>query len=894
MIHRRFIFPLLLGLAGLPSIARPAPEKPAPPAAPAVNLKKLQAGCDGGKAADCLALAWDSPNPLQTALLDKACKLNNGDACASYGLNMDRTQHCDVPTEVQALEKALRIYEAECLSGKETSCEKLLAAYEKNSGILFVLGRIQLEKRDAELTEQKCISEARHECNYAAYAFFNSVGVAFNPARAIALNDRGCQANDADLCYRLYRIYQEGDETAKNEKKAHEYFQRAILLEKEKCQSGSDQACFNLSGHYSSTETPLTHDPIAAKQYLAKAQVLRKASCKSGNFNSCASWLALTEDRSELENAEYYSCLSGILDSCKKELERLSKSLDDKEKKTVFTVEQIKSMGTRFFEINRAMRRHCRGGDLAFCLQVLDTRLPDFEHSGLSEAREKLVASLLAKHLRDACDQDDLAACEKLSEQYKLISEKAVNPDHLEKIAKLFEARCRAGNLSACVEFHARKLWQGLDADPARAEKYLEETAASARLACARGQTAACSDQLQAEFFLGAGRPELPLHPELAADAALTQFEAGKFCDGMSQSECADALFSALLELPDPSLAIKRFDRLATGLPGYMKTGCEGGNGKACLLLAAITKEPLSPDAESNPESRDAPAKNLIAYLENAWALKPDAQQARALFQRGAQQLAGNCAAGDLNACRLAAQTAGELARQDEKPPAAPPADPLPGALEFNRKGCAGGEAAACGRLGDEKMRESDEQMKPETAALLSTACSGGESRGCLHLARLAIAGRLLSAEAIAVAGNQFRIACDAKVGAGCRRLINIRVSGLLKTEGSIGDLAQLQERGCELGDLKSCENLGIRLLRGKETPARGLQLLKTNCDKNEVQSCEYLGSAYQYGSSNLAKDRVAARAYHQRACDLGSARSCESVKELEKPEPPEEPENED
>ena len=66
----------------------------------------------------------------------------------------------------------------------------------------------------------------------------------------------------------------------------------------------------------------------------------------------------------------------------------------------------------------------------------------------------------------------------------------------------------------------------------------------------------------------------------------LTQFESGKFCDGMSQSECLDVLLLAFLNLPDPALAMKRErgERIGSVPYGYML-------GKDGVHLVANVKE---------------------------------------------------------------------------------------------------------------------------------------------------------------------------------------------------------------------------------------------------------------------------------------------------------------
>jgi TPR repeat protein len=78
-----------------------------------------------------------------------------------------------------------------------------------------------------------------------------------------------------------------------------------------------------------------------------------------------------------------------------------------------------------------------------------------------------------------------------------------------------------------------------------------------------------------------------------------------------------------------------------------------------------------------------------------------------------------------------------------------------------------------------------------------------------------------------------------------------------------------LLQRGCELGDLPSCHNLGLMHFYGLGIPkdaARATFLFRSACDKADGAACNALGFAYETGQG-AEKNVDKARELYEYAC---------------------------
>ena len=98
--------------------------------------------------------------------------------------------------------------------------------------------------------------------------------------------------------------------------------------------------------------------------------------------------------------------------------------------------------------------------------------------------------------------------------------------------------------------------------------------------------------------------------------------------------------------------------------------------------------------------------------------------------------------------------------------------------------------------------------------------------------------------------------------------------------------MAAMANKACKLGNPHSCLFLGNIYLQ-KDTIAQekeeGLRLYNKACELKHASACYILALIYETGDVGMLQDKNRAKIYHQKACDLGKSKACESGRNLER-----------
>jgi TPR repeat protein len=194
---------------------------------------------------------------------------------------------------------------------------------------------------------------------------------------------------------------------------------------------------------------------------------------------------------------------------------------------------------------------------------------------------------------------------------------------------------------------------------------------------------------------------------------------------------------------------------------------------------------------------------------------------------------------------------------------------------------CGQGEARACGFAGrlwlDGKGLEKnvDRGMK-----MLVQACDGGVPLACLVGSRF-----LGDASSAGTAPDgpdgqhrlEMQYSCLSGQGDAC---MQVGASFRIGDEGFPRDFAQAvvaYGRGCNLGDARSCNNLGDALAYGEGVDRdlyRAVDAFDKSCRLGEALGCANLGYRLERGLG-VARDLARARSLYRDACNIGSAYAC-------------------
>lgn len=120
------------------------------------------------------------------------------------------------------------------------------------------------------------------------------------------------------------------------------------------------------------------------------------------------------------------------------------------------------------------------------------------------------------------------------------------------------------------------------------------------------------------------------------------------------------------------------------------------------------------------------------------------------------------------------------------------------------------------------------------------------------------------------------RDACGADDANACERGTEIAFElskGQLEYAQAMAIVGLFADRGCKLGNPRTCTILGALLADGRGVPkdeARSLEMYVKGCEGGDAEGCTSVGFTLAE-----AKNIVEARKYYERACELGSGRGC-------------------
>jgi TPR repeat protein len=163
-------------------------------------------------------------------------------------------------------------------------------------------------------------------------------------------------------------------------------------------------------------------------------------------------------------------------------------------------------------------------------------------------------------------------------------------------------------------------------------------------------------------------------------------------------------------------------------------------------------------------------------------------------------------------------------------------------------------------------------QCEPADEADCAKQCDKGHAGSCGALG--AIGHR---AHAWDKAASALKKGCDLGDARSCVNLGEMTSQGLgMKADPAAA--VPLFQNGCSQGDAVGCARLGSAYRAGTGVPhddARAAPLFRKACDGGQAPSCGELGSMTHDGAGGVAKDDKAAAALLKRGCDGADARSC-------------------
>jgi TPR repeat protein len=186
------------------------------------------------------------------------------------------------------------------------------------------------------------------------------------------------------------------------------------------------------------------------------------------------------------------------------------------------------------------------------------------------------------------------------------------------------------------------------------------------------------------------------------------------------------------------------------------------------------------------------------------------------------------------------------------------------------REKCARGDLPSCAKGAMFYVRgEGVNWDLAEAEHMAKKACEGGDTLGCVNLARISMIGYSVEDKDVHDAAVTLKKACDAKDVDGCIALGWLHV----RDEAPVGEqppTAFLDEQ-CTAGNGAACLVSGA-LAEGDA--AKALGLFQKSCDAGYADGCSRLGAAYEKGEG-AAADPAKAKSLYDQACKAGSMDGC-------------------
>ncbi len=515
-----------------------------------------------------------------------------------------------------------------------------------------------------------------------------------------------------------------------------------------------------------------------------------------------------------------------------------------------------------------------------------------------------------AAMLRIGCDGQEDEACRLLA--LAQIEGRGVRSDRV-SAEMLLERTCSNGSIAACGNLGQLILASGRVQTFARATDLLQR-------ACSGGSETFCGD-LARVYAQGLGTRSNPAlanelderacraHSLDACERVLPRTqgrEALEFHRHACESERGESCFiiaQTIGSALDATELLQLYLRSCTGghAPGCSKLGelVESGDGttadpvaaarayeRACELGAASGCGNLASAYEAGRgvtaditragqlyeracENGDARSCNEFGILlEDGRGVSGDPARALTFYQRA-------CDAGRARGCENLG-VAYENGRGTTRSYAR--------AATLYESACTNGAFSACVSFGD--LLEHGRGVTPDQGRatdLYRSACENRVMEGCSQYARTLEEG-LLGRPDVQAAVRVYEAACNSGLQAACARFATLHVEARARPERlSRSQTASMLQRSCNSGDSLGCTGLGLAYERGhgvRKSITRAMELYAGACVARVRRACELLAGHYETGPPRL-RNATSAEEHHDRACQLGSARSCDSLATL-------------
>lgn len=161
----------------------------------------------------------------------------------------------------------------------------------------------------------------------------------------------------------------------------------------------------------------------------------------------------------------------------------------------------------------------------------------------------------------------------------------------------------------------------------------------------------------------------------------------------------------------------------------------------------------------------------------------------------------------------------------------------------------------------------------PEGNALFDKACKAKDLQGCFELAARYVCGAGVPRD-MAKAVQLSEQACDGGLAQACGN-----ASGLQVRTDEV-KARRYAEKGCQLKDISSCNNLGLMLWQGvggPADPARAVPIFDEMCKRGMAMACANLGTLFWMGSG-VPRDLARAKALCEKGCAGGAIGGCNTL----------------
>lgn len=204
-----------------------------------------------------------------------------------------------------------------------------------------------------------------------------------------------------------------------------------------------------------------------------------------------------------------------------------------------------------------------------------------------------------------------------------------------------------------------------------------------------------------------------------------------------------------------------------------------------------------------------------------------------------------------------------------------------PEALRSFERSCALGSVVGCGRLAVHRVENGPPTAQPGAVAALRRACEREDGPSCYVLGVLerdGVGGPDGPRDPEA-APRHFAVSCGKGNGYGCQNLGAMRFTAARTEAERVAALADF-ERGCELGAMRACAQVGVERLQGTQVPrdvAAGERWLRRSCEGDGYPAgCNDLGVFMVRGV--VAGGPEGAAAMFRRACAGGYTAACNAA----------------